>query len=179
MKTGRKGRKGKVQPDPEFDPEFDWLEENSALYKKAFWLDDPNSPWESLDWPWYIAMEAVDRRGDKSLLIEKLLDGRFHVTPNVRLCLADLLSRYNLVPLPGKQRTPIYDVSGSDLTLLLAIEEVRTHRRDGMPKAKAVEDVARSYDIDPQKLFDALDGKRGSLRRTRKRLALLKPDKLI
>jgi hypothetical protein len=156
MKRG--GRKRKAQPKKP-EPE----------HNEKFWLraKDPN-------WPLYLAIEAIDKRGDNGPLLKLLLDSKFELTPIARLCLHDLHTRYKLVSLPGGRRIPYFDVSPTDKRLLMAVDDVRYLTAEGEPRESAIEDIAPGYRISPDALRDAYHGKRGSLRRTRKRLALLK-----
>jgi hypothetical protein len=144
-----------------------WLRYNSA---------DPN-------WLWYHAMDAVDRRGNKKPLIEMLLDPKCEVTPAVRECLADLLKRHKLVRLRGEQRIPIYAVSQTEGMFTLMRDQVLKLTANGTAQRKAIERVASLWHVDADEntladaenmLTDAVNGRRGSLRRTRDRLARLR-----
>ena len=167
-------RKGKPQPKPkqpdfEIDPEV--LEEIKALesapwYITAFQKGDPNLPW-------YKAMDAAETRGNKKPLIEMLLDPKREVTPTVRECLADLLKRYKLVSLPGKQQIPIYAVSPVDAWCFLLRAEVLKLTANGTSQKEAITRVASYYNVDEEMLATAVIGKRGSLNRALNKLARL------
>jgi len=92
----------------------------------------------------------------------------------VRDCLADLLKRHKLVRPPGEQRIPIYAISQTDAMFLWMRDQVLKLTANGTPQAKAIERVANAWDIDENKLANAVNDKRGSLRRTLKRLARLR-----
>jgi hypothetical protein len=158
MKTAvRKGKPQKAYVRP-----FPWAARNWLCHNSA----DPN-------WPWYHAMDAVDRRRNKEPLIETLLDFKQEVTPAVRECLADLLKRHKLVRLPGKQQIAIYAVSQADAMFLLMKGQVLELTENGTPQADAIARVAGHWNVDENKLADAVNGRRGSLRRTLNRLARL------
>jgi len=167
MKTAvRKGkRKRESRPFPWADRI--WLRYNSA---------DPN-------WLWYHMFDAADRRGNKEPLIKMLRDLKYEMTPAVRECLADLLERHTLVRLPHEQRIPVYAVSQTDSMFLLMRDEVLKLTANGTSQAEAIKRVASLWYADSDeytradaenKLADAINGRRGSLRRTLKRLARLR-----
>ena len=167
-------RKGKPQPKPkqpdfEIDPEV--LEEIKALESAPWYIT--GFPRDDRNWPWYEAMDALDRRRNKKPLIEMLLDPKREVTPAVRECLADLFERHKLVRLPGKRQVPIYAVSGADAWLLRFTDKVLELTANGTPQKEALARVANDWGVDEDMLANAVNGKRGSLRRTLNKLARL------
>jgi len=169
MKRKIKPQPETKQPDFEIDTIYDEIaeEEYAEWYITGFSKDDPNLLW-------YEAIDALETRGHfKQPLIEMLLDFKREVTPAVRECLVDLLQRHKLVRLRGKRQIPIYAVSAADAWLLLFTDKVLELTKNGTPRDKALECVASYWDIDVNMLADAVDGKRGSLRRTLNKLARL------
>ena len=154
---------------------------HDTLSDRGFWFH-----WADRNWPWYEAFDAADRRSDKKPnepLVKMLRDPNREVTLVVRECLADLLERHTLVRKRGKQRIPVYDVSQKDAALRLMKAEVSQLVANGISQTKAIERVARSWhaDADEYKLADAesklakaINKGRGSLGRTRDRLARLR-----
>jgi hypothetical protein len=118
-------------------------------------------------------MNALERRRNKEPLINMLLDFKQEVTPAARECLADLLKRHTLVRLPHEQQIPIYAVSQADLLFLVMKGQVLKLKENGTPHKDAIERVASDWNVDLNKLDDAVNGRRGSLRRTLNRLARL------
>jgi hypothetical protein len=154
------------------DPELEALIKADAgkgvstkLTDNAFWLDDNNMEW-------YEALEAIDKRGDKTELLTLL---RTRDLPcEIGIHLANLLERYDLTRKnrPGRPPTPSYDLSGPEAMLKLAVNAVRTRVLDGMPVSKAIAEVAShsSYGITDEKLGNAYDDRRGSTRRMNRRM---------
>jgi hypothetical protein len=154
------------------DPEaLRWIAEFDHNWVYCNW-DDPNRPW-------YEAMDALEQRGDKKPLIKMLLDPKCEVTPAVRECLADLLKRHTLVRLPHEQQIPIYAVSQADLLFLVMTGQLLKLKENGTPHKEAIARVANDWNVDEDKLADAVNGKRGSLRRTQNRLARLMPKEWV
>jgi len=138
-----------------------------ALADTAFWLDqsDPS-------WPWYLALEDIDKRGDKTALLKLLRSGEMPATIGHHL--ADLLERYQLRRRPGRQRTPSYDRSDSEAVLLIAIDEVRARVKKGMKVSDAITEVAKGYTwcrLSEDTLALAYAGQLGNMRRIGKRSA--------
>jgi hypothetical protein len=167
MKTAKRKRRRKRLPLP-----FPWAGRNWLRYNSA----DPN-------WLWYHMFDAADRRGNKEPLIKMLRDLKYEMTPAVRECFADLLERHKLVRLQGEQRVPIYAVSQTDAMFLLMRDQVLKLTANGTSQAKAIERVASLWYADADeytradaegKLANAVNEQRGSLRRTRDRLARLR-----
>lgn len=85
--------------------------------------------------------------------------------------IADLLERFVFRrPRGGAgQRTPSYDRSSRDKTLLLAIQRVRSLVEEGLQRVEAIEEIASEFKISPSTLANAYSGKRGALRRVQAR----------
>jgi hypothetical protein len=149
---------------------FPWVDRILLHYNSA----DPN-------WLWYHMFDAADRRGDEKPLIKMLRDPKWEVTPAVRECLADYLERSKRVRLPHEQRIPVYAVSQTEAMFLWMRDQVLKLTANGTSLAKAIERVASLWEVDENKrvnvenkLANAVNDKRGSLRRTRNRLARLR-----
>jgi hypothetical protein len=117
-------------------------------------------------------MDALEH-DDTEPLIKMLLDPKQEVTPAVRLCLADLLKRHTLGRRRGERQVPIWAVSQSDVMFLLMTRQVLKLKENGTPHEDAIERTASKWDVDLNTLADAVNGRRGSLQRTRKRLSRL------
>ena len=175
MKRKSKPQPETKQPDFELDTIYDEIaeEEVADWYITGFPRDDPNLLW-------YEAMDAFEHRGhNKKPLIEMLLDFKREVTPAVRVALADLLKRHNLVRLRGAQRIPTYAMSTADTWLLLLTDKVKQLTENGTPKDKAIERVESFRGLDGETLRNAVIGKRASLNRALERLARLTSKKWV
>jgi hypothetical protein len=119
-------RKPAAKPDPDFDALMDLCRKDAGM-GVSFELDDQVT-WVDDDFEisyWRLALEAIDQRGDKRLLLnllrqnEELLkqmeadakDENFYAddfTPTARHHLANLLERYNLKLSPsGRRKSPL------------------------------------------------------------------------
>jgi|SRR5215204_2710194 len=122
--------------------------------------------------PWIRALQDIDKRGDKTTLVELLKSG----TPppfKARWHLADLLDRYQLKPKHGGKaggRTPSYDVTQRVAQLDAAVVGVRSLMKEGMPRDEAVKKIAPYRGVSEEALQLHLDGKYASARRQKKRL---------
>jgi hypothetical protein len=127
------------------------------LADSAFWLDERGITWA-------LAVEAIDKRGDKAPLITLLWsDGT--MPPEARGFIADLLERYELKKKTrGRPRLPIYDRSLVEAILLIGIQRIKEYRERGISVSEAVELAAEEFRLDPNKLRDAYHGKRGASR---------------
>lgn len=176
----------KIEPKQEpveMDPELlrqeaedakDYLNNALALADWAFWLDDPDVQGENPYWDWFSAMEALDRRGDKEPLREMLREFFAKTDPTVGLLIDDMFARYNFARVSNRPRTPIYDLSNRERSLLIALESVRDKRRNNISKEKAIEEAARDWNINPDTLKNAVEGRRTSLSDKLKEFARLK-----
>jgi hypothetical protein len=133
---------------------------------RAFWLDDGYGQIEGQEW--IEAIEAIDVKRDKSKLIG-LLRSDSPLSRSARHYLADMLERYQLKRPRGKQRTPAYDRSDAEAMLLLAKEAYREERHQGRSPKEALATAAKRYHLVPDVLKAAVEGRRGSSRRARKR----------
>src|SRR5579862_4059471 len=93
---------------------------------RAFWLGDDLSVE-----PWVTALEAIDKTGDKMLLLD-LLRSECPLPQTARLYLADLLERYDLKAPRHRPRTPAYDYTAVEAALLRGRERVRYFIENGM-----------------------------------------------
>jgi hypothetical protein len=155
------------KPDPDFiDP---WLLEaaekdaglgvSTHFLDRAFWL-----PEYGPDAPWYIALEKLDSSGDKKPLLD-LFKSDQELSPIIRHHIADLLERYTLKRPAGKQATPSYDFSGTNVRLWLKIDAMRS---DVENRQMSVEDAAEKYATNQfpvETLIDAYQGKHGGFAR--------------
>ena len=173
MKRKAKPQPETKQPDFEIDTIYDEIaeEECADWYITGFPRDDPNLRWyKAMDtFEWYHDTKPLNTKP----LIEVLLDPKLEVTPAVRVALADLLKRHNLVRLRGAQRIPTYAMSTADTWLLLLTDKVKQLTENGTPKDKAIERVESFWGLDGETLRNAVIGKRASLNRALKRLARL------
>jgi hypothetical protein len=161
-------RRIKEKPDPELEK---MLKEDAgkgvstALYDTAFWIDhdDPG-------WSWYLAMEDIDKRGNKTALLALL---RQQPEPHFHH-LADLLERYTLKHKPGRRRTPSYDRTAKQALLELAIPKIRAAVGEGIRVKQAVEQCWKAYrvysvSISEEELILAYRGSLGSMNKMKKR----------
>jgi hypothetical protein len=123
---------------------------------------------------WVVALDQLDRSkgNDKKRLCDMLRSG-CELPLKVRWYLADLIERRIPRPTKGNPRTALYNVNENDLKLIWAIHMVRVACRAGLPLKKALEKVAKHFDLDETKFADAYNGKLGSLNRTKARLLKL------
>jgi len=179
MKRKAKPQPETKQPDFEIDTIYDEIaeEECADWYITGFPRDDPNLRWyKAMDtFEWYHDTKPLNTKP----LIEVLLDPKLEVTPAVRVALADLLKRHNLVRLRGAQRIPTYAMSTADTWLLLLTDKVKQLTENGTPKDKAIERVESFRGLDGETLRNAVIGKRASLNRALKRLARLTSKKWV
>jgi len=179
MKRKAKPQPETKQPDFEIDTIYDEIaeEECADWYITGFPRDDPNLRWyKAMDtFEWYHDTKPLNTKP----LIEVLLDPKLEVTPAVRVALADLLKRHNLVRLRGAQRIPTYAMSTADTWLLLLTDKVKQLTENGTPKDKAIERVESFWGLDGETLRNAVIGKRASLNRALKRLARLTSKKWV
>jgi len=179
MKRKAKPQPETKQPDFEIDTIYDEIaeEECADWYITGFPRDDPNLRWyKAMDtFEWYHDTKPLNTKP----LIEVLLDPKLEVTPAVRVALADLLKRHNLVRLRGAQRIPTYAMSTADTWLLLLTDKVKQLTENGTPKDKAIERVESFWGLDGETLRNAVIGKRASLNRALERLARLTSKKWV
>jgi len=179
MKRKAKPQPETKQPDFEIDTIYDEIaeEECADWYITGFPRDDPNLRWyKAMDtFEWYHDTKPLNTKP----LIEVLLDPKLEVTPAVRVALADLLKRHNLVRLRGAQRIPTYAMSTADTWLLLLTDKVKQLTENGTPKDKAIERVESFRGLDGETLRNAVIGKRASLNRALERLARLTSKKWV
>jgi len=179
MKRKAKPQPETKQPDFEIDTIYDEIaeEECADWYITGFPRDDPNLRWyKAMDtFEWYHDTKPLNTKP----LIEVLLDPKLEVTPAVRVALADLLTRHNLVRLRGAQRIPTYAMSTADTWLLLLTDKVKQLTENGTPKDKAIERVESFRGLDGETLRNAVIGKRASLNRALERLARLTSKKWV
>ncbi len=119
--------------------------------------------------PWIIALLGIDRSNDKQRLIE-LLKSETPLPKQARLDLADLLERYKLTRLRGKQRTPSYDLSDTVAQLDAAKASARRSIKNGMKPEAAIELAARVNGVHKDMLRLHLAGRNAAARRAIKRL---------
>jgi|tagenome__1003787_1003787.scaffolds.fasta_scaffold20986081_2 hypothetical protein len=122
---------------------------------------------------WVVALERLDAFGDKKPLTDLLRSER--VLPlRARHYLADLIERGVKRPM-GRRRTPAYNMSPTELDLWFACRDVGDLVREGLSVAVALAKVvARRPSINPTKLENAYNQRRGNTRRMalRRRSAL-------
>jgi len=173
MKRKAKPQPETKQPDFEIDTIYDEIaeEECADWYITGFPRDDPNLRWyKAMDtFEWYHDTKPLNTKP----LIEVLLDPKLEVTPAVRVALADLLKRHNLVRLRGAQRIPTYAMSTADTWLLLLTDKVKQLTENGISQKEAIKRVASYWKVDENMLANAVMGKRASLRRSLNNLARL------
>jgi hypothetical protein len=139
---------------------------STAVVDRAFWLDDGRGGVEGREW--IEALEAIDVHGDKSRLLE-LLQSDMPLPHSSRRYLADLIARYELKRPRGGRATPAYDRSGSEAMLLLAKDAYHDERRrKGKTVEEAIAAVAQQFDLAPNVVRTAVEGRRGSSRRSKR-----------
>jgi hypothetical protein len=97
---------------------------------------------------------------------------------NARERVAVLLEHHVLKKKKGRQQTPLYDLSSSEALLLMAADDVADLRDRGTPLDEALRKVRESYGrwpVDDDETEDALrnacSGRRGSMRKMKKRIS--------
>jgi hypothetical protein len=118
------------------------------VLKRAFWFSGDQMQHSG---PWIEAIEAIDKLGDNALLLNLLKSDR-ELPHFARECLADLIERHQLVRLPNRPRTPIYDRTEAELSLLLAREYYRAYRAKGMSHEAALTQAAKDKSVDVEVL---------------------------
>src|SRR5689334_948178 len=91
---------------------------SDATHDEGFWHGE-----DAALYPWIAALEAIDKRDDKTQLLD-LLNSDDDFPQAARFYLADLLDRYQLRRKPHGQATPAYTRSEVEKTLLLDIQAV-------------------------------------------------------
>lgn len=119
---------------------------------------------------WNRAIRLANDEGNTAELIALLLATDVEVPPAARKLLADLLDRRQLRKKPGNQRLPINRRSHREVKIESAVAAVRKLIGKGTPRANAVEDVASMWQLPEESIQNALDGKRGSTLRARKKV---------
>lgn len=69
---------------------------------------------------------------------------------------------------------PAYELSEAETNHMIGVERVRNLVRTGMPVKDAIDSAANECGLDIRALLTASQGKRGGLRRAKKRLAKLR-----
>jgi hypothetical protein len=128
----------------------------------GFWLEDFDS-----NRSWYMALQALDVRGDKKPLIGLLQSGPAPKT--ICLHIADFLDRYEFVRphKTGPVRTPTYTRSSAMSLLESTILEVRGRPR-AMRLQEALVRAAGRNKVPLETLSEAYAGKHGGLNRARR-----------
>jgi hypothetical protein len=143
--------------------------ENIRVSDRAFWLEYDGG--QNNDW--FNALEAIDKStGKNKAALIKLLRSKHEPTAIVRLCIADLLERYEFSRPRGGQRAPAYDKTPAEQIIALAITAVETltSRPHNLSVSKAVERVAPRFKLSVETLEIAYGGRRGSTQRAKARL---------
>ena len=138
------------------------------LMDRAPWLDETNQ----VDVPWYYALEAIDKTGDKTQLLD-LLESDRKLSTNIRHHIADLLRRYDLKRPHKRPTTPSYEFSDSNAGLWLKLHDMRDYVRNGMRVRDAAEKFANK-EFSAATLEDAYQGRHGGFARA---LAAKQPKK--
>ena len=165
-------------PDEPITPEMEALYKahagegvSDAVADRAPWLLDPDTGGWIVGIEWITAIEAIDKRGDKTPLLA-LLKSQHDLSPEVRFYLADLLERHELKKPPHRPRTPAYDRTAADAALELAVRRVRDYKSGGMGIERALERVSTEHSIPLEVLGNAYEGRRGSTNRAKRRSRL-------
>jgi hypothetical protein len=120
------------------------------------------------DDPWVVALDQLDRFGDKDPLVA-LLRSECDITPTIRSYIADLIERG--IDKPGtRPRIPTYYKMSITLQILEhAVQAVHEYIASGMLEEVALENVAVDWYIDLSTLRLAFRGKHSALTRSKKR----------
>lgn len=117
---------------------------------------------------WREAVLATEA-GDNTLLVAKLMHPDTVLGHYMQHILGDLLQRHVLVKPRGRPRQPLHSKSTIETSLRWAGDQARVYIMDGLNREDAVALAAKNFDVDPVKLQNLIDGKRGSSRRKNKR----------
>jgi hypothetical protein len=133
------------------------------------------------EWPWVQALDRLDRHGDEGPL-QNLLKNYKPPSPRIERYLVDLTERKKARKgkSSGRPKTPAYRLSDIDALLLIACESVRGYVQRGMRVKAALEKVkeeflfrgkdGRDFPFSIDRLDDAYNNRRASLRKSKKRL---------
>jgi len=132
---------------------------SNRLVDRAFWLGDRTD----LD-DWIMALEAIDKRGDKTPLLA-LLRSKRKLLDKVRSYLADLIDRYQFVKKRGGKLTPEYNRTENNAILELGIIQVKGLVKRGKRVKDALEEISESLGVQLSTLESAHSGKHTSFRR--------------
>lgn len=127
---------------------------------------------------WLEMSIAVDQNSDFQPLLDLLQSGRqapAAIMPYVR----DLFERRGLIKgvRGDKRRTPLYQKSHKEVSLMLACDDVKQLIEHGMKVDEAITLIAKQSGINPTTLENAYKQRRGSTRRIQARQKSMKtPD---
>ncbi|WP_363347421.1 hypothetical protein [Methylocystis echinoides] len=121
--------------------------------------------------PWLEMCIAVDIGRDFQPLLELLQSGR-QVPAAAMPYVRDLFERHGLISgvRGDKRRTPLYELTYKEVSLLLACDEVKELVEDGMNADEAIDLVAKQRDLSAETMTAAYKGKLGAMQRMRARL---------
>lgn len=131
------------------------------------------------EWSWVQALDRLDRPkryGDEKPLLNEtqikddLLQSGTKLSPRVRRYLADWEARQLARKKKGRPATRAYMLSEVDALLLIACESVSGYVQRGMPVKDALEKVRIEWRLSKDRLADAYNWRRPSLRKSMKRL---------
>jgi hypothetical protein len=145
------------------DPEFEIIVHDTV---------DPRRPWlnNTWEWAWYNALEELDKKGKKDLLLS-LLRSSSSLSLGVRLDIADLLERHDLKKKRGRPRVPSYEMSDAERNALNLRDRVRELVNNGGMKSRdAIAKVAKENKMSEDSVANAYGGRRGSTRRLMQRM---------
>jgi hypothetical protein len=133
------------------------------------------------EWPWVQALDRLDRHGDERPL-QNLLKNYKPPSPRIERYLVDLAERKRARKgkSGGRPKTPAYRLSDIDALLLIACEHVQAYVQRGDSVDTALDKVrdefllqdknGREFHLNKDRLSDAYNDRRPSLRKSRMRL---------
>jgi hypothetical protein len=120
--------------------------------------------------PWVDALEAIDLRGDKTLLCSLLRNPEAELSPDVRDYLADLIERKEFKRRQGRQKVAAYAViSETNWRWELGCSLTRSYIQSGDPEDTALDKAAAEISRSREQLKSVFHGKHGAFNRSKKR----------
>jgi hypothetical protein len=129
------------------------------------------------EWPWVQALDRLDRHDDAGPLGQLLKS--YEPSPRIEKYIEDFIQR-SLARGRGRPATPAYMLSDIDALLLIACESVRAYVQRGDSVDTALDKVrdefhlldknGREFHLNKDRLSDVYNGRRPSLRESKKRL---------